>query len=41
LVRDAVKKAAPEGVPTPAALRGKPNGGDSEPVPAAEQGGEA
>jgi large subunit ribosomal protein L3 len=41
LVRDAVKKAAPEGAPTPAALRGKPNGGESEPAQAAEQGGEA
>ncbi len=42
IVRDAVKKAAPEGAPTPAALRAG-TGGQSESAPAAavEQGGEA
>jgi large subunit ribosomal protein L3 len=39
LVRDAVKKAAPEGAPMPAALRAR-NGAAAQPAETAEQGGE-
>jgi large subunit ribosomal protein L3 len=41
IVRDAVKKAAPEGAPTPAAIRGGKPGAEAAPAEAAEQGGEA
>jgi large subunit ribosomal protein L3 len=42
LVRDAVKKAAPEGAPTPAAIRsGQGANAEAAPAEAAEQGGEA
>jgi large subunit ribosomal protein L3 len=41
LVRDAVKRAAPEGVPTPAAIRAGKEGGAAAAPAEAEQGGEA
>ena len=41
IVRDAAKRKAPDGLPRPAALRSKPNGGSSEPAAEATQGGEA
>ena len=41
LVRDAVKKAAPEGAPMPAALRGRDVAAEAAPAETAEQGGEA
>ncbi len=41
LVRDAVKKAAPQGAPMPAALRARDGGAGAAPAETAEQGGEA
>jgi large subunit ribosomal protein L3 len=41
LVKDAVKRKPPDGLPYPAALRGEHTGGDTEAAPAEEAGAEA